>query len=273
MPTDKRARQRAGRQARLEATARRQRRRRRIRSSIIGVLIAAIVVFSVYEITRKSPTSKTNQTLPNTAQGKLEAIWEKAGCPAQITTAANLKRFKKPTQTVSTLVNYDATVKTDVGSFVIRLDPKTAPIAVNSFVFLAQHKFYDCNMFHRVIQGFVDQTGDPTGTGRGDPGYKFTEAGPATATPQYPLGSVALANSDNPASTRPTTNGSQWFVVDGPAGESLPPDYVLFGTVASGMSVVDKINKDGASSTGAATGTPKVFHRILSVKIKETPAS
>jgi peptidyl-prolyl cis-trans isomerase B (cyclophilin B) len=271
VPTDKRARQRAGRQARLEAMARRQRRRRRIRSSIIVAVIAVVVVGSVYLITKKSPAPKV--TFPNTAQGKLEAIWNKAGCPISTKTAVNTLSFKLPPDTVSTGTNYDATVKTDAGSFVIRLDPKTAPTAVNSFVYLAQHKFYDCNLFHRVIQGFVDQTGDPTGTGRGGPGYEFAESGPATASPQYPLGSVALANSDNPASTTPKTNGSQWFVVDGTQGESLSPDYVLFGQVTSGMSVVDKINQDGASASSGATGTPKVYHRILSVKIKESPAS
>jgi len=229
---------------------------------VIVVIIAAVVVGSVYLITHHS-NAKT--TLPNTPQGKLEAIWQKAGCPTSVTTRVNTQSYPKPPPfTISPLVTYEATVKTDVGTFVVTLNQKESPQAVNSFVFLANKGFYNCNIFHRVIPGFVDQTGDPTGTGTGGPGDKFTESGPPVATPQYPTGSVALANSSQ--STTPTTNESQWFVVTGPQGESLPPNYVLFGQVTSGMAAVQKINQGG--STGQA-GTPKVYHRILSVKIKE----
>jgi peptidyl-prolyl cis-trans isomerase B (cyclophilin B) len=265
VPSEKRARQRAGRQARLAVLARQQQRRRRIRSVVVVVIIAAIVVGSVYLITRPSKPQ-----LPNTAQGRLEAVWEKAGCPTDPHARVNTLKFSKPPLTISSSSSYQATVKTDVGTFVIALDPKESPVAVNSFVFLAKKGFFTCNVFHRVITGFVDQTGDPTATGSGGPGYKFREAGPPTATPQYPLGAVVLANSNSPATTTPNTNGSQWFIVAGSEGESLPPDYVLFGQVTSGMKVVDAINKGG--STGEA-GTPKLYHRILSVKIKETAAT
>ena len=97
----------------------------------------------------------------------------------------------------------------------------------------------------------------------------FTEAGPpaaATAAQQYPLGSVAMANSNSPATTTPTTNGSQFFIVTGTQGEALPPDYVLFGQVTSGMSVVDQISKDGSAS-GVP---PTITHRMLSVTIAES---
>jgi cyclophilin family peptidyl-prolyl cis-trans isomerase len=265
VPSEKRARQRAGRQAKLEALAQRQKRRRQVRSSVIVVVIAVIVVGSVYLITRHGPAPATYY--PNNAQGRLERVWVKAGCPKLSTERANTQKYKTvPKMTISTSATYNATVKTDVGTFVISLDPKEAPIAVNSFVFLADKGFYNCNVFHRVVKDFVDQTGDPTGTGSGGPGYTFTEAGPPVASPQYPLGAVALANSSS--STTPTTNESQWFVVTGPQAESLPPNYVLFGQVTSGMSVVQKINKDGSASTDEA-GVPKVVHRILSVKIKE----
>ncbi len=271
MPTEKRARQRAGRQARLEAIAQHQRRRRLIRSSVIVLAIAAVVVGSVYLITR--PKSKPKLTFPNTAQGRLERVWVSHGCPESSATTVNHQQYKSvPAMTISTTATYEATVRTDIGSFVITLNAKQSPIAVNSFVFLAKKGFYNCNIFHRVIQGFVDQTGDPTGTGRGGPGYQFTEAGPPTSSPQYPIGSVALANSDSPATTHPKTNGSQWFVVAGTQGEALPPDYVLFGEVTSGLSVVDAINKDGAPAS-SSLGKPKVVHRILSIKIKEVPSS
>jgi cyclophilin family peptidyl-prolyl cis-trans isomerase len=246
--------------------ARQQKRRRRIRSSVVVVIVAAQVVFSVYLITNHHSTPPSSSSTP---QGKLEAIWVKAGCPSSIKTRVNKQQYASaPPLTISTTATYDATVKTDVGTFVITLDPAEAPTAVNSFVFLADKGYFDCNLFHRVVQGFVDQTGDPTGTGSGSPGYQFTEAGPATASPQYPLGAVAMANSNSPATTDPTTNGSQWFVVTGSAGEQLGADYVLFGQVTSGMSVVQKINKDGSASSDE-TGTPSLYHRILSVKIKE----
>jgi cyclophilin family peptidyl-prolyl cis-trans isomerase len=136
-------------------------------------------------------------------------------------------------------------------------------------VYLAQKGFFTCVIFHRVIPGFVVQGGDPTGTGTGGPGYQFTESGPPTAAntaQQYPLGSVAMANSNSPATTDPTTNGSQFFIVTGSQGESLPPDYVLFGQVTSGMSVVDTISNDGSSS-GVP---PTITHRMLSVTIAES---
>jgi cyclophilin family peptidyl-prolyl cis-trans isomerase len=228
----------------------------------VVAVVAAAVIGSVYLITNRS-----SNPFPNTAQGKLQAVWSKAGCPTATVSRVNTQSYKKaPKLTISTTATYDATVKTDVGSFVIALDPKEAPTAVNSFVFLAKKHFFNCVIFHRVVKSFVDQTGDPTGTGEGGPGYQFTEAGPPTASPQYPLGSVAMANSNSPATTYPTTNGSQWFVVTGTLGEQLPPDYVLFGKVTSGMKVVQEINKGGST---AQTGAPKLYHRILSIKIKE----
>jgi cyclophilin family peptidyl-prolyl cis-trans isomerase len=261
VPSAKRARQRAGREARRAALAKQQQRRKAVRRAITVAIVAAVVVGSVYLITKhKSPAAAT------TPQGIANAAAVKAGCPASTTTRVNTLQYKAPLQVLNAAKTYTADVKTTLGSFVITLDAKTAPVAVNSFVFLADQRYFDCVIFHRVIPGFVDQTGDPTGTGTGGPGYKFAEAGPAVATPQYPLGSVAMANSDKPGTTTPKTNGSQWFVVAGAQGEALPPDYVLFGHVTSGMSVVTKINKDGSTS-GVP---PKVTQRILTVTIHES---
>ena len=80
--------------------------------------------------------------------------------------------------TIDPAKTYTATVKTDVGTFVIALDAKDAPKTVNNFVFLAQHHFFDCVIFLRVIPAFVDQTGDPTGTGSGGPGYTIPDEFP-----------------------------------------------------------------------------------------------
>ena len=140
-----------------------------------------------------------------------------------------------PATIIDTAKIYTATVKTDVGSFVIALDAKDAPQTVNNFVFLVQKHFFDCVIFHRVIPGFVDQTGDPTGTGSGGPGYTIPDELPAKASnpaDQYPLGSVAMANTGQPHS-----GGSQWSIVAGAQGESLPNSYSLFGHVTSGMAL------------------------------------
>jgi cyclophilin family peptidyl-prolyl cis-trans isomerase len=158
---------------------------------------------------------------------------------------------------------YTATIVTDVGTIVARLFPHRAPQTVNNFVFLADHHFYDCVTFHRVIPGFVDQTGDPTGTGTGGPGYTIPdEFPPPAANPahQYPLGALAMANTGAPHS-----GGSQFFIVAGPQGEQLPPKYSLFGQVVSGMQVVERINEDGTPS-GVP---PRVIHRMLRVTITE----
>jgi cyclophilin family peptidyl-prolyl cis-trans isomerase len=117
--------------------------------------------------------------------------------------------------TIDASKTYTATVATTAGTFVITLDAKNTPISVNNFVFLAQKGFYHCVIFHRVIPGFVDQTGDPTGTGTGGPGYTITDELPKTASPQYPLGSVAMANTGSA-----NTGGSQWFIVAGSSGET-----------------------------------------------------
>jgi cyclophilin family peptidyl-prolyl cis-trans isomerase len=165
--------------------------------------------------------------------------------------------------TINQSRTYSATVTTDIGAFTILLSTKSAPVAANNFIFLANQHFYDCVIFHRVIQTFMNQTGDPIGTGTGGPGYRFADELPKPASPQYPLGSVAMANSG------PNTNGSQFFVVAGPEGENLAPNYTLFGTVVYGMNVVQQINAAGAAATDS-TGTPITLHRIVSVKIVES---
>jgi cyclophilin family peptidyl-prolyl cis-trans isomerase len=196
------------------------------------------------------------------AQATANAVSEAAGCPKSPETVLHKPKWNSaPASIIDTAKTYTATVKTDVGTFVIALDAKDAPKTVNNFVFLAQHGFYNCVIFHRVIPQFMDQTGDPTGTGSGGPGYTIPDELPAKASnpaDQYPLGSVAMANTG-----QPNTGGSQWFIVAGSEGESLPNSYSLFGRVTSGMSVVEKIN-----AQGSASGVPPdVIHRMLRVTI------
>ena len=249
MPTEKRSRKRAAREAKLAALQRQRKRRATVRRTITIVVIVAVAV-GIYALTRSSPAKKTAQEIANDAAVA-------AGCPSSPSTPLHKPSWKSPpATTIDTAKTYDATVKTDIGTITIALDAAQTPKTVNNFVFLAEHKFYNCVVFHRVIPTFMDQTGDPTGTGQGGPGYKFDDELPKTANPQYPLGSVAMANSG------PNTNGSQFFIVTGKEGETLAPNYSLFGNVTSGLSVADKINSDGSSA-----GTPRVFHRMLSVTI------
>jgi len=122
-----------------------------------------------------------------------------------------------------------------MGSLVIALDPIAAPKTVNNFVFLALHHYYDGVIFHRIINGFVCQGGDPEGTGRGGPGYRFEDELPKPG--KYQIGSLAMANAG------PNTNGSQFFIISGPSGVSLPPAYSLFGQVVKGLDIVDMMQK------------------------------
>jgi peptidylprolyl isomerase len=126
---------------------------------------------------------------------------------------------------------YTATMETSMGTLVIALDPIAAPITVNNFVFLAAQHYYDGVIFHRIIQGFVCQGGDPDGNGRGGPGYKFVDELPKAG--KYQIGSLAMANAG------PNTNGSQFFLISGPSGVGLPPAYSLFGQVVKGLDIVE----------------------------------
>ena len=140
-----------------------------------------------------------------------------------------------PDMVIDPSKRYTATMSTSMGELVIALDAVQAPKTVNNFVFLAREGYYDGVIFHRIIQGFMCQGGDPTGTGRGGPGYKFADELPRPG--QYEVGSVAMANAG------PNTNGSQFFIVSGPSGVGLPPQYSLFGKVVKGLEVVAEMEK------------------------------
>jgi len=140
-----------------------------------------------------------------------------------------------PPMLIDTKKQYTATVKmANGGEFVIQLYPDKAPITVNSFVFLARQGFFDGVTFHRVLEGFMAQGGDPTGTGGGGPGYQFVNE-KSDLTFDKP-GVVAMANAG------PDTNGSQFFITFGPT-PNLNGGYTIFGQVTSGMDVVNAIKR------------------------------
>src|SRR5262249_46201668 len=138
----------------------------------------------------------------------------------------------------------------------ISLDAASAPATVNNFVVLSRYHYYDGVGFHRIIPGFMCQGGDPEGTGRGGPGYRFDDELPAPG--RYEVGSIAMANAG------PNTNGSQFFIVSGPDGVRLPPQYSLFGKVVKGLETVQAIE-----ATGSRSGAPSEKVTIESVTITE----
>ena len=144
------------------------------------------------------------------------------------------RKFREcPPLTVDSETSYLATVETEKGSFVIQLMPEEAPLAVNSFLFLAENGWFDGITFHRVLPGFVAQTGDPTGTGYGDPGYRFSIEVENDLIFDR-AGLVAMANSG------PESNGSQFFITYD-AAPNLDGAYTIFGEVIEGMEVVQSI--------------------------------
>jgi cyclophilin family peptidyl-prolyl cis-trans isomerase len=138
-----------------------------------------------------------------------------------------------PSMQIDPNKQYSATVNTDHGRMTAQLYAKEAPNTVNNFVFLAREGFYAGVPFHRVIRDFMVQTGDPTGTGTGGPGYRFADE---LGTPfTYEKGTLAMANAG------PNTQGSQFFIVHGRQGMSLPKNYTIFGKVTDGLDVLDKL--------------------------------
>jgi cyclophilin family peptidyl-prolyl cis-trans isomerase len=259
MATSKRERQKAARRQKIEAMQRAEKRRKSIRRGVIVTIVALLVVGSGAWLFSGKSSPTTSVVSP---QQKANAIAVAAGCPASTATRVNTLSWKTaPAMTINTSKTYYAHVVTTAGTFVIKLDAATAPITTNNFVFLAQHKYYDCVIFHRVIPNFMDQTGDPTGLGTGGPGYTIADELPKVGHPTYPLYSVAMANTGHPH-----TGGSQFFIVAGPAGEALGNTYSLFGQVVSGQSVVKAIN-DAGSTSGVP---PTVTHRMITVTITES---
>ena len=140
-----------------------------------------------------------------------------------------------PAMSIDPDKGYTATIQTSKGDITVELDAANAPKTVNNFVFLARDDFYAGTVFHRVIPGFMLQGGDPTGTGRGGPGYRFedeTQGNPNT----HERGVLSMANAG------PNTNGSQFFITFAPQPH-LNGRHTVFGRVTDGMDVVDQIRQ------------------------------
>jgi cyclophilin family peptidyl-prolyl cis-trans isomerase len=259
-------------------------RRRRVRfwsvaggGAVVVVLLAVLITVFTGGKPKSSASSTTNPSTTTTGATTsttaappvsvpLIAAPAHVGCPKLDGSSPHYTKFSAaPPMCINPAKTYTAQMVTDAGTITIKLLAAKNPITVNNFVFLAGYHFYDGTAFHRVCQGFVDQGGDPAGTGAGGPGYSFNGGAPKS-TSVYTAGALAMANSGTPSS-----DGSQFFFVVGSGGQQLSANYSYFGQVTGGMAVVNKINNDGssASATGGSC-PPRVVHKIKSIKIIES---
>ena len=286
MPTDKRARQRAAREIKQAEIQKQRQRARTVRRGLTVAVVVLVVVGVIYLVTSGGSAkpnaghTTTTRTVPASTAPTTTAA--PTACPPATAAGAPKQVRAFPGGIASGCVNpaatYDWNLQTTAGDLSVLLD-KSNQQAENIFVALTRYHFFDGIIFHRVIPGFMDQGGDPTGTGTGGPGFSWTgtlPAGSCYAKQQcYPIGTVAMANSSNGSANStnngctvaPTTNGSQFFIVTGSAGVSLPPCYTIIGTVVKGLAVADKIN-----SEGSASGTPKTTYRIIKATITQVAA-
>ena len=167
-----------------------------------------------------------------------------------------------PAMSIDPSKAYTARFETSLGGFTVELLPQDAPQTVNSFVCLAREGFYEGIVFHRVMEGFVIQAGDPTGTGGGGPGYSFADELPTALN--YERGTLAMANAG------PNTNGSQFFVCLDNLSQNLAKNYAIFGRVTEGLETVDAIGtvEVGPSQSGEMS-SPVEPVTISSVTITE----
>ncbi len=197
------------------------------------------------------PAAEASLATGSTASTAVASEYPKGCTPVAAPKPEAQPHLSAPTLRLDPSRSYTAVLVTNCGTIDIALAVHQAPKTAASFAYLVNRGFYDDLTFHRIVPGFVIQGGDPLGTGQGGPGYEIVEAPPATL--KYKVGSVAMAKT----ATEPNgASGSQFFIVTGPQGTSLPPQYALVGHVTSGMAAVDAISQ--VPVTSSATGTPAV---------------
>ena len=195
------------------------------------------------------------------------AVITLSGCspdsPSPTPTPGGLQWSSPPPMTIDQSKQYTATIKTNRGDIELQLFPQEAPIAVNNFVFLARQGFYDGVTFHRVVKDFVIQSGDPTGTGAGSPGYTFADE---KVTRNYAAGTLAMANTG-----LSNTNGCQFFITLVDLTGRLEKKYTIFGEVTGGFNVVQEIGRVpvAARVTGGEVSSPTVDVHIDTIIIEE----
>ncbi len=227
---------------------------------ILGILVlAALIVTQSKPQPTATPVAAAVSQVTPLAGAHTPAEFCQSATPA--TTAAT-HTFSQADQVMKPGTDYSAIFCTDVGPIYIDLLEHNAPIAVNNFIFLSQKGYYNNTTFHRVIQDFMAQGGDPTGTGRGDPGYSFGLENTDNLLFDKP-GLLAMANTG-----QPNSNGSQFFITTMPY-PSLNNGYTIFGQVLQGQDIVGKIklrDPDSASEPGTALQTVIIIDNPANVK-------
>jgi cyclophilin family peptidyl-prolyl cis-trans isomerase len=220
------------------AAERRRKRRQRIVATAVGLFLVLGLISGLGAVFltggKAKPSANPSATPTPTPAG---SPGSSVACGASVPQAAFADKpsFKKaPPVTIDKSKTYTVTMGTSCGAIELKLFPRQAPLAVNNFVFLARKHFYDGLFFHRIVSEFVIQGGDPKGTGEGGPGYSFKDE--LDNDLKYTVGTLAMANSG------PNTNGSQFFIVAGSDGTTLPKNYTIFGQVTRRLDVVKQIN-------------------------------
>ena len=207
------------------AAERQARQARNIQIGGIGAILI-LIVLGIWLYATPKPESTTDQSIIVEGQTACENF---AAIPVSD------QYSTEPPTGIDVSKQYFANVKmANGGEFVIQLFPDKAPRTVNSFVFLACRGYFDGLTFHRVLEGFMAQGGDPLGTGTGGPGYEFVNEDNDLTFDK--AGVVAMANHGR------DTNGSQFFITFGPTPQ-LNGDYTIFGQVTEGMDVVNAITR------------------------------
>ena len=244
---------------------------RRILALCIATSIAALVVAgcgfvptpTVAEPTEPAPTTAAPvaptpapQATQITGNGSASSASGASTPEVMVNQGQSVKQWSSPPPlTIDPASSYTAVLNTSAGAITVELLPGEAPNTVNNFVFLAQQGFYNNVTFHRTIEGFMIQGGDPTGTGGGGPGYRFADE---MVQRPYTRGVMAMANAG------PNTNGSQFFIMH--ADYPLPPNYTIFGQAVAGLETIDAI-ATAPTQPGGEGSTPVNPVVIQSVEI------
>jgi peptidyl-prolyl cis-trans isomerase B (cyclophilin B) len=267
--------------AKIDKKKKEQKRRKRVAiiSGITVLAVAGIAVGSIFIATSGSPSKSDDASASSSASATASAAPQPtahvAGCTTPVSTAPKKLTWKtEPAMTIDQTAKYTMTIKTNCGDIVISMDASKTPHTVNSFDFLAQQGYFSDTYCHRLTTSgiYVLQCGDPTATatsgGSGGPGYtipdeNLTALGTAASggTVTYPAGEVAMANTG-----QANSGGSQFFLVyqDSP----LAPTYTPFGTITSGLDILQAIAKAGSNnSNGSGDGNPMQKVQIQSVTV------
>ena len=228
---------------------------------IVGVIVVAALVVTQSQPRQSGPQAGAPAVVqvPTLTGARTPAEICQASVPA--TTSAT-HSYSRAEQVTPSGVDYRAIFCTDVGPVYVDLLEHNAPIAVNNFIFLSINGYYNNTTFHRVIQDFMAQGGDPTGTGRGNPGYSFGLENADNLLFDQP-GRLAMANTG-----QPNSNGGQFFITTVPY-PSLNNGYTIFGNVVEGQDVVGKIklrDPDTATTPGTSLQTVVIVSDPATVK-------